>query len=175
MIAGAALALAWLAAPALACDLVSEVPEAAQVAWVSKLNATAGNDTWLEVVELGKLRELVTRNGRDSTRVLRGLGLLRRTQPQRAEYKVTVFEVSRAQLCREMDGEPGTVVSGVPICAPSEQRQGSGVRPAAYTGCGYHTDLGSGVRGLDVFRLRWADAVAKGFCVLPLPRLLTEG
>lgn len=171
---GGLVVAALLAAPAQACEPLGEVPEAAQVAWVSKVNATAGNDTWLEVVELGKLRELVTRNARDSTRLLRGLGLLRRTQPQRAEYKVTVFEVSRGQLCREMDGEPGTLVAGVPVCAANEQRQGAGVRPSAYTGCGYHTDLGAGVRGLDVLRLRWADAVAKGFCVLPLSRLLAS-
>jgi hypothetical protein len=169
------LAVALLSPSLRACEPLTEVPEAAQVAWVSKLNAAAGNDTWLEVVELGKLREMVTRNARDSTRVLRGLGLLRRTQPQRAEYKVTVFEVARSQLCREMEGEPGAEVAGVQVCASSEQRQGAGVKAAAYTGCGYHTDQSAGVRGLDVFRLRWADAVSKGFCVLPWTRLLAEG
>jgi hypothetical protein len=170
-------ALSWALSMsvAVACEPLSEVPEAAQVAWVSRVGASAYNDTWLEVVELGKLRELVARSERDSTRVLRGLGLLRRTQPVRAEYKVTIFEVSRGQLCREMDGEPGASVAGVPVCAANEQRVGAGVKAAAYTGCGYHTDLGSGVRGLDVFRVRWADAVAKGFCVLPWARLLAEG
>lgn len=175
MIAAAVLVSALAAGPAAACEPLAEVPEAAQVAWVSRLNAGANNDTWLEVVELSRLRELVTRSERDSTRVLRGLGLLRRTQPARADYKVTIFEVSRAQLCREMDGEPGAVVSGVAVCAASEHRPGAGVKAAAYTGCGYHTDLGAGVRGLDVFRLRWSDAVARGFCVLPWARLLAEG
>ncbi len=169
------LAAVLFASPARGCEPLSEVPEAAQVAWVSRLRATAGNDSWLEVVELSKLRALVASSDRDGTRVLRGLGLLRRTQPARAEYKVTVFEVARTQLCREMDGEPGTVVAGVPVCAAPEQQPGTGVRAAAYTGCGYHTDLGAGVRGLDVLRVRWADAVSKGFCVLPWARLLAEG
>lgn len=164
-----------LLAAALACEPVKELPDALQVAWVSKVPATAGNHTWLEVVQLGELRGLIERNQRDSAGVLRALGLLGRTQPARAPYKVTVFEVARSALCRPMDGEPGTVVAGVPICDHPEQRQGAGVRAAAYSGCGYGTDLGAGVRGLDVLRIRWADAVTQGFCVLPWERMLKEG
>lgn len=161
-------------AAALACEPVREVPEAVQVAWVSKVPTTAANSTWLEVVQLGDLRATVERAHRDGATVLRTLGLLGRTQPPRAAYKVTVFEVDRAALCRPMDGTPGELVGGVPICDTPEQRQGAGVRPAAYSGCGYGTDLGAGVRGLDVYRIRWADAVTKGFCVLPWERMLQQ-
>lgn len=164
-----------LANPAGACEPVAEVPEALQVAWVSKVPAAAGNNTWLEVVQLGDLRGLIERSTRDSATALRGLGLLGRTQKLRATYKVTVFELSRSVLCRPVDGEPGADVAGVPICDHPDQRQGAGVKASAYTGCGYATDLGSGVRGLDVFRVRWADAVTKGFCVLPWDRMIKEG
>ena len=169
------LLLALLSAHASACEPVKELPEAVQVAWVSRVPASATNSTWLEVVQLGDLRGLIERSARDGTTALRGLGALGRTQKLRADYKVTVFEVARASLCRPMDGEPGTIVAGVPVCDEPEQRQGRGIKAAAYTGCGYATDLASGVRGLDVLRSRWADAVTKGFCVLPWARMLSEG
>ncbi len=158
-----------------ACEPVAEVPDALQVAWVSKVPATASNQTWLPVVQLGELRSLISRSTRDSGTVLRALGLLGRVQKPRAAYKVTVFEVPRSTLCRPMHGVPGTVVAGVPICDTPEQRAGAGVRAGSYSSCGYGTDLGAGVRGLDVFRIRWADAVTKGFCVLPWERMLAEG
>ncbi len=168
--------LAFIAATALAGEPLAEVPEAVQVAWVSKVPRGAGNETWLQVVPLASLRTLVQSSGRDSTRVLRGLGLLGRTQKLGATpYKVTVFEVERGQLCRAMDGEPGELVAGVPVCDTPEQRAGAGTRGASYSGCGYLTDQGSGARGLDVFRLPWAEAVKKGFCVLPWERFLAEG
>jgi len=174
-VAAVALLGTLLPAPAHACDAVKEVPDSLQVAWVSRTGAAAGNNTWLEVVQLGELRSLIERSHRDATTVLRAIGLLGRKQTAKASYKVVVFEVERAALCRPMDGEPGTTVAGLPICDRPEQRQGVGVKPLAYTGCGYGTDLGAGIRGLDVLRVRWADAVAKGFCVLPWERMLAEG
>ena len=172
---GAFWALLGALGRAQACEPVTPVPDSLQVAWVSRAGATAGNDTWLEVVQLGELRALIDRSARDSTAVLRGLGQLGRTQKPHADYKVVVFEVPRAALCRPMDGEPGTDVAGVPVCDHPQQRQGTGTKAAAYTGCGYGTNLGAGVRGPDVFRVRWADAVLKGFCVLPWARMLAEG
>lgn len=169
------LLLILLSARAGACEPVKELPEAVQVAWVSRVPVSASNATWLEVVQLGDLRGLIERSARDGTTALRGLGALGRTQKLRADYKVTVFEVARGALCRPMDGEPGTMIAGVPVCDTPEQRQGGGTKAAAYTGCGYATDLASGVRGLDVLRIRWADAVTKGFCVLPWARMIAEG
>lgn len=172
----AALLTALFSGLALACEPLAEPPEAVQVAWVSKLQRSAGNDTWLQVVPLASLRELVQSSSRDSTRVLRGLGLLGRTQKLGSvPYKVTVFEVERGQLCRAMDGEPGATVAGVPVCDTPEQRPGPGTRAAAYSGCGYLTDQASGTRGADVFRIPWSEAVRKGFCVLPWERFLAEG
>ncbi len=160
---------------ALACEPLQPVPDQLQVAWVSKLPASAGNETWLQVVRLDALRSLVQSGSRDSARVLRGLGLLGRTQKLPAvPYKVTVFEVERAQLCRPLDGEPGADASGVVTCDTPEQRAGAGTKASSYSGCGYLTDLGAGARGPDVFRVRWADAVRKGFCVLPWERFLAE-
>lgn len=167
--------IAALVGVAWGCEPVKEPTEQLQVAWVSKVPATAGDGTWLEVVPLADLRGAIEKNARDSASVLRALGLLGRTQPARAPYKVTVFEVARSTLCRPMDGQPGSLVAGVPVCDTPEQKQGPGVRAAAYTGCGYGTDLGAGVRGLDVYRVRWADAVTQGFCVLPWERMLEEG
>ena len=160
---------------ALACEPLQPVPEQLQVAWVSKLPAAAGNETWLQVVPLDSLRALVQGGNRDSARVLRGLGLLGRTQKlPSVPYKVTVFEVERPQLCRPLDGEPGADATGVVTCDTPEQRAGAGTKAASYTGCGYLTDQGKGTRGPDVFRVRWADAVRKGFCVLPWDRFLAE-
>lgn len=171
------LVLALLGVPSvgLACEPLVEVPEKLSVAWVSKVPAGASDNTWLQVVQLPALRDFITRSNRDTQTVLRGLGLLGRTQVARSPYKVTVFEVPKTVLCRPMDGEPGTDVSGIPVCDTSEQKAGVSTKAASYSGCGYLTDLGAGVRGLDVYRVRWADAVRQGFCVLPWERMLAEG
>lgn len=160
---------------ATACEPLAEVPENVSVAWVSKVPATSSDSTWLQVVQLPALREYVAKSSRDATTVLRGLGMLGRSQSARVPYKVTVFEISKSTLCRPMEGEPGADVSGIPVCDTSEQRAGIATRQSSYSGCGYLTDLGAGVRGLDVYRVRWADAVRQGFCVLPWERLLREG
>jgi hypothetical protein len=159
---------------AQACEPVAEVSPTVQVAWVSRVAAGADNNTWLQVVDLGALRGLVTRANRDSAAVLRGLGLLSRSAKAHGNWKVTVFEVESTALCRPMDAEPGTVVAGLPVCDDPQQRAGTATRAASYSGCGYLTDLGAGVRGLDVYRVRWADAVRKGYCLLPWERLLQE-
>lgn len=164
----------FLIGTAGACEPLTPVPESLSVAWVSKVPASASDNTWLEVVQLPALREFVGKVQRDSSAVLRGLGLLSRTQPLRVPYKITVFEVGKSVLCRPMDAAAGTDIEGVPVCDDGEQRAGSGVKANAYSGCGYGTDLGAGVRGLDVYRVRWGDAVRQGFCVLPWERFLKE-
>ena len=159
---------------AYACEPLTAVPDTLSVAWVSEVPAGATDTTWLPVVQLTSLRAYVEKSTRDATTVLRGLGLLSRTQPVRAPYKVTVFEVPKTVLCRPMDAEAGSEVEGIAVCAESEQRAGPGTKAASYSGCGYGTDLGAGVRGLDEFRVRWGDAVRQGFCVLPWERFLRE-
>lgn len=161
--------LAMLAA-AQECKTTVEVPEALQVAWVSRLGATVGARTPLLVVRVADLRALVESEARDPTRVLQALGMVGKRGAARGAWKVTVFDVDRSWLCRPVPADG--VVVGVPACPSDLQHRGPGVRGKAWSGCGYLLDTVSGDRTLDVYRVEWQDAVALGFCVLPFQRFL---
>ncbi|MFN7142408.1 MAG: hypothetical protein ACK4YP_01430 [Myxococcota bacterium] len=160
------------AADAPVCGAVAEAPDTLQVAWVSRLGARAGARTALHVVRVADLRRLVEAEGRDPTRVLRALGLVGKRAVARGSWKVTVFDVKREWLCRPIEGPEDATLAGVAACHAEIQRRGSGILPRSWSGCGYLLDAESGDRTLDVFRIEWQDAVAWGFCVLPLRRFL---
>ncbi len=154
------------------CAAVSELPDTLQVAWVSRLGATAGARTALQVVRVADLRRLVEESGRDPTRVLRALGLVGKRGTAKGTWKVTVFDVKREWLCRPVEGPEDATIAGVAACPTQLQRRIFGTKARSWSGCGYLLDAATGARTLDVFRIEWQDAVAWGFCVLPLRRFL---
>lgn len=160
------------AADAPACQNAAEVPDLLQVGWVSRIGAQAGPRTAMEVVRVADLRKLAEANGRDPTRVLQALGLIGPKAVARGEWKVVVFDVRREWLCRPAVGAEGAMIAGVASCPANLQRKAPGTRARAFSGCGYLLDVATGARTLDVFRVEWRDAVAWGFCVLPLQRFL---
>lgn len=167
--------LVALLTPAFAaetCSAVADVPETLQVAWVSRIGARAGAHTPLPVVRVADLRKLVEAEGRDPTKVLRSLGLIGKRAKAHGVWKVMVFDVERASLCRPIFGDEGVDVGGVATCPAALQRPGKGVKARAYSGCGYLLDTESGERTLDTWKVEWRDAVSAGFCVLPLTRFL---
>ena len=166
------LSCAARADDAAACQATTEVPDTLQVAWVSRLGARAGAHTALPVVRVADLRRLVETNHRDPTAVLRAIGALRPKAEAKGAWKVTVFDVKRAWLCRPVEGPQEATIAGVAACPGDLQGRPGGVRPVAWSGCGYLLDTASGARSLDVFRVEWETAVAWGFCVLPLRRFL---
>ena len=170
--------LLGLASAQDACQSTRTITEdSLQVAWISRTDKQVWDKTYIEVVRTGDLRSWLDRNGRDTLRLLRGLGMVKGNKGEGAakkNWKITVFDVRRDVLCRPIrDGVPGENVGGVAICEESEQSWKWGYSKG-FTGCGYIEDTQASVRGLDVFRVRWADASAWGFCVLPLERFLKE-
>lgn len=162
--------LAGIAAAQPACDVALTAPTAElSVAWVSPLRQKVGRRGWLEVVRTAELRREVASQNRSVGRMLQLLGLRKRgTEPGR-RWKVTIFDVRGADLCRPLAGyeEPATV-EGVATCPG---RLGRPTR--TYSGCGWTTDLADGAPGLETFRIRWEDAARNGFCVLPAERFVS--
>lgn len=138
------------------------------VAWVSPLGAHAFGSTWLEVVPAANLRGWLDEEGPRVGRMLQGLGVRRRESDPKRPWKVTVFEVDVADLCRPLlDVEEGQMIDGMLSC-PERLGRSHGGR----SGCGYTVDRGTGERALDTFRIRWRDAARAGFCVLPAERFV---
>jgi hypothetical protein len=106
--------------------------------------------------------------------MLQALGMKgRRARAAKVEnYKITVFDVDASWLCRPIEeGTPGEEHAGVSICEQSQQKPLRANR-RGFTGCGYTLDTGASMRGLDIYRIRWSEASAWGFCVLPLERFV---
>lgn len=154
---------------ALACEPVEALPEQVQVAWVSPLRARVGAKEEMVVVRSAPLQAMIDRAGRDAAAVLRGLGLIGGRAEARGEWKVTVFDVPAAALCRPV-ADPGEgALSGVRTCAVDRLPR---VKRRAWDGCGYLRDTGTGLRTLDAFLVDWGTASLNGFCLLPFRRFL---
>ena len=155
-----------------ACGALSAVPDALQVAWVSPVRDRVRAGSTIEVVRVADLRRLAQDKGSTPIRLLQALGIVNtkgRGRAAKRDYKVTIFDVRSAWLCRPMDGRTADkVVNGVAIC-PGGQSGGS---KRSYTGCGYTNDTLKDGRGLDVFKVKWRDASSGGFCVMPLDRFM---
>ena len=167
--------LLWMtmASAAWACEDVEPLPESLQVAWISPVDKTVRGGTWLEVVRVRDLRRWVRANSADPARVLAAMGMIERGESLREEYKITIFDVQSAWLCRPIsEGVPGEDVLGAPVCEERADRPVSRQHSDGFTGCGYSLDTYSSVRGLDVYRVQWSEASAWGFCVLPIGRFL---
>ena len=162
-------------AQAQACGTVASTPESTQVAWISRRSRRVPSRQVIEVVRVQDLRAWIRDNGADEARLVQGLGMAPRkggfasTRP----YKVTIFDVRADWLCRPIQGgTPGADTLGVAVC---EEKDGKALRhhTAGYSGCGYSLDTAASTRGLDVFRVRWSEASAWGFCVMPLDRFIS--
>lgn len=171
---GAGLVGALFAARAFACEPLTDVPASVQVAWISPVRATVGAGAPMQVVRSVELQALARTHPDDPAALLRAVGLVGpKATAEVTDWKVSFFDVSRDVLCRPMVGVAGDVKAGVPICEDNLQKPWRGTREKAWTGCGYLDDVASGLRTLDVFRVRWEAAVRDGFCLLPLARLLS--
>lgn len=154
------------------CQPLTEVPETLQVAWVSRVAEGASAKKALAVVRVADLRKRVEASGRDPTKLLRALGLIGKRATAKGNWKVTIFDVKREWLCRPVEGPEEVTIAGTPACPASAQKRPWGIKVRSWSGCGYLLDTESGARTLDVYRVQWQDAVAWGFCVLPLRRFL---
>ncbi|MEL6345977.1 MAG: hypothetical protein AAFV53_22895 [Myxococcota bacterium] len=158
------------------CEPVEPVRESLQVAWISPVKQKVRGGTMIEVVQVRDLRAWIRNNSPEEPRVLQMLGMHGRataTADDRRDYKITIFDVRREWLCRPLEGgTPGTDVSNVPVCAVREQQAADKHHEDGFTGCGYSMDTMSSTRGMDVFRVEWAQASEWGFTVMPLERFL---
>jgi hypothetical protein len=146
------------------CATLDPVADHVQVAWVSRAPAHVGLHGEVVVVTTRELLEIAAARGKDPVATLRALGV----RDPGGSWKVTVFDVDRAELCRPVEGEGS--LEGLNRC--DHPRRPRGVRPRSWSGCGYLLDATDGTRTADVYGIEWADAADQGFCVLPLSRFL---
>lgn len=160
------LSLAF-AKPSCEASFTPIVGETISVAWITPVRERVlRGGAWLEVVPTAELQRWLGEHPQAGVgRTLQFLGHQRKEEDPAGLYKVTVFEAAADSLCRPMKSATALAVGGSPVCAGARRR----------TGCGYAVDRASGERALDVFRVRWRDAAARGFCVLPLDRFVVEG
>ena len=152
------------------CAAPNPVSGGLQVAWISPVRKRARSKKPLQVVRVGDLRAWVEDEGADQTRVLQGLGQVKKKPGWRAKrrYKVTLFDVNPGDLCRAIEDVPvGTDVAGVAACDELKTVRGE-------SSCGWTVDTVTEARGLDTYRISWAEASVRGFCVFPLERFLVE-
>ena len=161
---------------ALPCDAVNPVPEALQVAYISKVNQQLWPWSTIETVPLNDLRVWVEKKDPTPEELLQQLGLIGtwRIFPLKPEdYQVTIFDVRSAWLCRPMtEYKEGHMVKGLPACASKNARP-LGKRKG-FSGCGHTVNTKTKKRGLDTYRISWRVATSYGFCVLPLSRFVSE-
>jgi hypothetical protein len=151
------------------CLDVGAVPNRFQVAWVSEAGARVGSDRVLEVVRVADLRAFMSAESPDQEEFLQELGLVQRKgRGAEKKWQLTIFDVDAQMLCRPVSGaDPGSNLAGVPACVEHLQTGGRN-----FTGCGYTLDTEHLDRGVDTFRVTWAEASAWGFCVFPLERFM---
>jgi len=171
----AAVLAAAPTASAQACGTPRAVPASTQVAWISRRSRRVPSRQVIEVVRVSDLRAWIRDNGADEKRLIQGLGMASRKGGLAAKhpYKITIFDVQADWLCRPIpDGTDGEDSYGVAVCADGDAKAVRHHRPG-YTGCGYSLDTAASNRGLDVYRIRWSEASAWGFCVMPLDRFIS--
>ena len=168
MIVWMLLALAGAAEP-ISCNEVSlpSPEQALSVAWVSPVGQAVKRNARVQVVSTADLRSfLVTRGDGTVGRMLRVLGMRKRDGDPNKRYKVTVFDVSSAELCRPLDSEDGGALAGVRTCIKTQL--------GGHTnGCGTTNDHQTGDPGLVLYQGSWADLARNGFCVLPAERFVS--
>ncbi|NCG17843.1 MAG: hypothetical protein GWP91_02380 [Rhodobacterales bacterium] len=162
------LALAGAAEP-VSCNEVSlpSPEQALSVAWVSPAGQSVKRNARVQVVSTAELRRfMVTHEDRTVGRMLRVLGMRKRDGDPNKRYKVTVFDVSSAELCRPLDSEDGAVLAGIRTCDKTNLGRHT-------NGCGTTVDHQTGDAGLVLYQGTWADLARNGFCVLPAQRFVS--
>ena len=99
----------------LACGQLSSVPGALQVAWVSPVRRQARYHQQVDVVRYTELQAYVSKNNPSTKQLLQHLGVKRKgirreLQPER--YKLVIFDVQSASMCRPMLDEEKGIVAG---------------------------------------------------------------
>jgi hypothetical protein len=141
------------------------------VVWVSPVAKEVGRNGTVAVVSTSELRGWVAREGEGSIgRMLQRLGLRKRDNEPKKRWKVVVFDVDVADLCRPVVGheEPANL-AGVVSCTERASKPDK-----SHAGCGYTTDRATGEMGLVVFDADWANLARNGFCVLPAERFVQQ-
>lgn len=166
----------WSIALATECDAVQTLPEAIQVAWVSPVGATVRTNQHIEVVHLQSLQGWLNETQSNATEVLQQLGMVseKAKDVNPMKYKVTIFDVESASLCRPIQVYEGDSleVSGLSVCSANTTRPSQLYTRYGFTGCGYTQNTSTQERGFDVYRVTWKEASKWGFCVFPLERFL---
>lgn len=85
--------LALMTALAQSCEAPKAVGETTQVAWISTVQDRVGAKSELTVFRTADLRTFVQERGRDATKLLQALGMLRPKQEAKKTYKITLFDV----------------------------------------------------------------------------------
>ncbi len=162
-----AMGLAQEAGPT--CLALEPAPSRMQVAWIAEAGSRVGSDRVLEVVRVADLKAFLEAEKPDQAEFLQEVGLIPRNERGADRtWQLTIFDVDAATLCRPVAGAtPGEDLAGVPACAEHLQTGGR-----HFTGCGYTLDTEHMDRGVDTFRVTWAEASAWGFCVFPLERFM---
>lgn len=137
------------------------------MAWVAPASSRVGANGWLTVVPTMALRELAAAHPTDLAGFLRATGHRRSRAAPRRPWVVGIFEVPRPYLCRGLDAAAGEIAGGLAVCEVGDRALG-----LADDGCGATRDLSGGAARLPVLRVRWSNAAARGFCVLPASRFL---
>lgn len=158
-----------LAADPPACESISPPPDDLAVIWVSPTRQRVRGGEWLPVVPASEFRAFAREEKPKVGRALQALGMRKKATDPKKPYKITLFEVTPSMLCRPVAGaEEGFLVTGVPACgrwdAPND----------GTSGCGYALDRADGTRSFTQYRVRWKDAAAAGFCVLPFDSYLKD-
>jgi hypothetical protein len=161
------LLIATAAAQSTCADLSAPERDRLSVAWVSPMGRSVGRKAHLTVVPTAELRKWAEAEAADVARTLQVLGLRRAADAPSTAWKVTVFDVAAADLCRPLAAGEG-LAAGVAVCSTADRHV-----PGRYDGSGCTLDLADATPGLQVYSLTWEVAAAQGFCVLPMTRFLT--
>ncbi len=161
------LAAALMGRPAHAepptCTALAPLPqgELVPMAWVTRAGVRVGWDGVIEVTDAAALRAWAQGADADVGRLLQRLGQRRKPVTPRRPWKVPP-----ASLCRPQQGlKAGEDAAGAPACARPRL-------PGRDDGCGRAFDRAEAAPEVTLWRVRWSDAAARGFCVLPLDRWL---
>lgn len=139
------------------------------VAWVGPWHRQPGGS--LKVVPVDELNTWI--RAQDPPwrgRTLQWLGLRKRNTDPKRRFKVIIYDVDAAALCRPVtDIEKGALVGEVPACAP---RHGDATKKQ--TGCGRTLDRRTGEAGAMQFVIKARVARESGWCAVPLQRYLQD-
>lgn len=157
------------------CESLQTVPGEVQIVWISPVKEQVGLQESIEVVRLQDLQTWMTEEQPTATDVIAQMGMISKRQKKDIDpkdYKVTIFDVESAWLCRPIQGQTeNAVIEGLSVCE-GKIRSNRLYSRYGFTGCGYTFNTQTQSRGLDVYRIDWREASTWGFCVFPLERFL---